>query len=202
MRWKTIVIFLGALVFFLVAASTRFYDSAHSMGLIKADGGRARHPIVLDQGLDRYTLIATATVIPPYRGDVRIAVEGMPEMEVEIVNNVPALDLSPHRQPQLRDDVLVNVKPRDRIALWVVLKRKGPGVASAGQTISEKQAREASPECCPVVETSPSPTGEVSTQPEPSAQMLAFYDLSSGKQVLSMPIRFRTERGAGHGETH
>ncbi len=205
MRVKTVVIFLGALAFFLVAASTRFYDSAHSMGLIKADGGRARHPIVLDQGRDRYTLIATATVIPPYRGDVRVAVEGMPEMDVEIINNVPAIDLSPHRQPQFRDNVLFGVQPRDRIALWVILKRKAPGAAATGQVVSDQQAREAASECCPVAEPSPAPVAEASQRPGPkgrgSAQMLAFYDVSSGKQVLGMPITFRAKGGA-HDETH
>ena len=76
MNLKNILLFCAAVLLSLVAAKYRFNDSAHSIGLIKAGGGKARHPVILEPGYQRYTLITTAAVIPPYRGDAEVVLEG------------------------------------------------------------------------------------------------------------------------------
>lgn len=124
MKSKTLLAFAVSATICTLAASYRFYDSAHTIGTIKADGGKARHPIFLDKGRDSYTLIATATVIPPYRGDVRVAVEGEPAMTYEIYNNDPVIDLNPYHKPGFKDTTLYNLQPKDKVALWVVMKPK------------------------------------------------------------------------------
>jgi YHS domain-containing protein len=117
-----ILFFLIAVCISLLGATYRWTDSAHSIGLIKAKGGEARHPSTLESGKDTYTLISTATVIPPYRGDARVVLEGKPELDYKIYSSGPVIDLKIRRQPVFRDNVLYDLQPKDRIALWVVIK--------------------------------------------------------------------------------
>ena len=93
---KKIIVFAMAVTVSLVAATHRWNDSAHAIGVIKAGGGTARHPVSLESGEESYMLIATATVIPPYRGDVKVVLEGEPAMEYEIHSSGPVLDLGLH----------------------------------------------------------------------------------------------------------
>jgi len=123
---KNIIVFIGVAAISLVAASYRWGDSGHAIGLIKAKGGEARHPIVLESGRKLYSLIVTATVIPPYRGDVRMVLEGEPEMDYEIYFSEPVIDLSLRRRPEFRENVLYGLKPRDRLAFWVVIRPSMP----------------------------------------------------------------------------
>lgn len=119
---KKIIFFLLAVSISLLGATYRWTDSAHSIGLIKAKGGEARHSATLESGKNTYTLIATATVIPPYRGDARVVLEGKPEMDYKIYSSGPVIDLGIRRQPKFRDNVLYDLQPKDRLALWVVIK--------------------------------------------------------------------------------
>jgi hypothetical protein len=128
MRGKKTVFFLTATALALLGATTRFEDAAHSMGLLSLRGGKVRHPPVFAAGGDRYTLIATATVLPPFSGDVRVLLEGAPEMEYALYNSQPGFDLGLRPHPTFQDGVYYGVKPGDRIALWVVMK-PGEGVA-------------------------------------------------------------------------
>ena len=104
------------------AAAHRWGDSGHAIGLIKAGGGSVRHPVVLDSGLDRYSVIVTATVIPPYRGDARVVLEGNPELEHEIYLSEAVVDFHLPRRPEFSDHVLHGLRPGDRLALWVTMK--------------------------------------------------------------------------------
>ena len=76
MSFKKIAIFIFAVSLSLLAAVFRWDDSAHSIGVIRASGGEARHPVFLGGDWDRCNLISTATVIPPYRGDMKVVLEG------------------------------------------------------------------------------------------------------------------------------
>ena len=122
MRPKNMIFFLLAFGISLLAATYRWGDSAHSIGLIDVNGGKVRHPSFLKSGKKRYALIATATVIPPYRGDARIVLEGKPEMGHHIYVSGPVIDLGLRRLPQFRNRVLYGLKPKDRIAIWVVME--------------------------------------------------------------------------------
>lgn len=79
MRSKKLLVFLLAVAISTVAAGFRWGDSGHAIGLVKAKGGKARHPIVVEGGKGLYSLIVTATVIPPYSGDARICEEKCPQ---------------------------------------------------------------------------------------------------------------------------
>ena len=83
MRSFAVFAVAGALA--LLAANHRFGDSAHAIGLINRNGGKAVHPFMLDSDHDTYTVIATATVQPSYRGDARVIVEGLPPTSYNFV---------------------------------------------------------------------------------------------------------------------
>jgi hypothetical protein len=124
----SIATFVSVAILSVVAAAYRFDDSAHAIGMISKSGGHARHPIQVAAGLERYTFIVTATVIPPFRGDVSVTVDGPGRPEVDVAFTEPVIDLGLRRRPRFRDGVLHGLRPRDRIALWVVLKnQKGSG---------------------------------------------------------------------------
>ena len=53
MKGKSIIFFILALAASFLAATYRWGDSAHSIGLIKASGGEARHPAYLQSGESR-----------------------------------------------------------------------------------------------------------------------------------------------------
>jgi len=130
MRPRNIIVFIIAAAVSLVAAEHRWGDSGHAVGLVRAQGGEARHPIALDSGRNLYSLIVTATVVPPYRGDARLVLEGIPETEYEIHFSEPVIDLPLRRRPEFRDNVLYGLQPGDRVALWVVLR---PSTAARGK---------------------------------------------------------------------
>ncbi len=66
-------------------------------------------------------LVTTATVIPPWKGDARVAVEGDPPMAWEMEVSRPVIDLGAHRWPVQDGDLIRGLRPKDRLALWVKL---------------------------------------------------------------------------------
>ncbi len=208
---KVLLIFVASAALCTVAATHRFRDSAHSIGIISAQGGKARHPIQLEAGLDSYTLIATATVIPPYRGDVRVAVEGEPPMDIRVYNSEPAIDLNPYHHPVFRDGTLYDLRPRDRIAMWVVMTPVviAPEATGAATTAAAKV------DCCVAddVVDSRSRQGRDGGPEEKTAglsdagrerakQFLTFSDTETRRPVLRVPITYLTTGGGEHGEGH
>ena len=126
MRLKNTVVFIAIAAISLFAGAHRFRDSGHAIGLIKARGAEARHPVILKSGKDRYTVIVTATVMPPYSGDARMVLEGDPAMDYRIYSSKPVIDFSLRRRPVFRDDILYDLRPMDRLALWMVMKPSTP----------------------------------------------------------------------------
>lgn len=135
MKLKSLVIFTLALAIFTFAASHRFLDSAHTIGMIKKGGGMARHPALLESNRDNYVLIATAGVVPPYSGNARVVLEGDSTLKATFHDSGPAIDLGIHRQPEFRDNTYYGLRPKDKIALWVKIRRDHDAVA--GQTVHE-----------------------------------------------------------------
>jgi hypothetical protein len=117
-----------------LAATHRFRDSGHAIGLLGPGGGKVRHPVLLEPGRAQYVLIVTGTVLPPYRGDARVVVEGEPEMDYDIHCPAPVIDLGIHRVPTFRTHVLEGLQPKDKFTLWVVMRPHGPHVFSAGNS--------------------------------------------------------------------
>lgn len=120
---RNLILFTLALVVGLAAAWYRFGDSAHALGLLSARGGKVRHPVALDQGHARYAVVITATVLPPWRGDATVAVEGETSLDWDIRPAGPVVDLGLHRGPRWEGSTLRGLRPRDRLALWLTLRR-------------------------------------------------------------------------------
>jgi YHS domain-containing protein len=191
---KKVAFLMGAIAVSTLAAWYRWSDSAHAIGIIRRGGGTARHPVALQGGRDAYVLIATATVIPPYRGDVRVAVEGDPPMAFDLEVSRPVVDLGLHRWPVLEGRTLRGLSPRDRVALWL---RLGPpegdpvcgmacGESGLHRTAAGHDACFCSESCWRRFQEDPA-----RYPPRRAAQghwALTLRDEASGEQVLTMPI--------------
>ncbi len=165
---------LAAVAFFAAAAWYRPGDAGHAMGLLSANGGKARHPVQLPSGGDRYTLVVTGTVLPPYRGDARVVVEGEPALPYEVLAGAqPIVDLGVRRHPGFRDATLTGLQPRDHFTLWVVIRRPPPDPA------------------CP--HTLHAPAGRYD---------LAFYDTATNNSVMRIPLVFGESTGVEGGHHH
>jgi len=191
---KKIIIFVIAVGVSLTAATHRWNDSAHAIGVIKASGGTARHAVSLESGEDSYMLIATATVIPPYRGDVKVVLEGKPEMEYEIHSSGPIVDLGLHTWPKFENNTFYGLKPKDRPALWVKMKppqvdpvcgmevKNSPLIVFSGG----REYRFCSRQCLERFEKdSRSYEGRDQVR---GKYTLAFYDTKTGMSVLNIPV--------------
>lgn len=191
---KKIIIFFIAVLVSLLAASHRWNDSAHAIGVIKAGGGTARHPVSLEAGEESYMLIVTATVLPPYRGDVKVVLEGEPAMDYEMHSSGPIVDLGFHAWPKFKDNTFYDLKPKDRIALWVKMKppKIDPvcGMAVKGNfltvTSRGREYRFCSQECLVLFQKN---GGSYEGLDQARGKYtLAFYDTKTGARVLSIPV--------------
>ena len=202
MKAKQAVFFILALAASIAAGTYRWGDSAHSIGLIKASGGDARHPSVLGSGESGYMLIATATVIPPYRGDVRVELEGSPPMDHRIYLSGPVWDLGIRRHPELRDNIIRDLRPMDRIALWVEMEPpladpvcgmpRGEGFLSISH--AGRDYCFCSPACAEAFSEDP---GRYKTNASARGKYnLVFYDTKTGRPVLGVPVIFQEKGGA------
>lgn len=122
---KTLVFILAATIS-VAAAWYRHGDSAHAMGMVSIKGGRALHPVHLPSGKERYTLVITGTILPPYRGDARVTVEGGPPIPTIVRGSDPVIDLALRHRPYFDDGTLTGLQPRDRFTIWVVMDPDQP----------------------------------------------------------------------------
>ena len=206
---KKTVVFAIAVGISLLAAAHRWNDSAHAIGVIKKEGGSARHPVVLESGEESYMLIVTATVLPPYQGDVRVTLEGSPSVPCEIHASNPVLDLGLHSWPKFKDNTFFGLKPGDRPALWV--KMKPPVVdpvcgMAAEERFSRhrengKEYRFCSAACLKTFLRDPEKYRDGDRAR--GKYTLAFTDTGTGASVLNVPVIF-TGRGEARnaGEHH
>ena len=123
---KKLLVFIFAATLSVGAAWYRHGDSAHAMGMVSIKGGRANHPVHFPTGKDRYTLVITGTIIPPYQGNVRVTVDGGSPIETIVRGSDPIIDLGLRHRPSFEDQTLTGLEPRDRFTLWVVMKPPGP----------------------------------------------------------------------------
>lgn len=197
MKTKIIIFFILAFAVSFLAASWKWGDSAHSIGLIKASGGKARHPAFLDGGEKGYMLITTATVIAPYRGNARVVLEGRPRLEHEIFFSGPVVDLGMRRNPEFRGNVLYNLEPKDSIALWV--RMKPPVVDPVCGMAYEEGFKRIAYQGKPYVFCAEGCAEMFLRDPEKYGKnagirgkyRLAFYDTKTGRLVLDVPIVFQ-----------
>lgn len=177
MPWKSLSAFVLVALLATGAALYRFGDSAHAIGLLNQRGGKARHPFHLTSGQDLYTLIATASVLPPVRGDIRVELRGRPAMDYVLYDSLPIIDLGLHRRPKLQGGVLHGVIPRDRLALWIVMRpaaNKEPGWLGSPTPLKRSSGRSDTP------------------------LALIFSELHSDLELLRIPVTFSDPRGGRH----
>jgi len=123
---KKLLVFIFAATLSVTAAWYRHGDSAHAMGLVSIKGGRAHHPVHLPSGKERYTLVVTGTILPPYRGDARVTVDGGPPIPFVVRGSDPIINLGLRHRPYFEDQTLTGLQPRDRFTIWVVMQPPGP----------------------------------------------------------------------------
>lgn len=205
---RNVAFLAGAIAISTLAAWYRWPDSAHAIGVIKRGGGAARHPVALAGGQDEYVLIATAAVIPPWRGDARIAVEGGPAMAWEVEVSRPVVDLGLRRWPALEGDTLRGLAPKDRVALWFRLRppRADPVCGMAcpeGAAHASAGGREecfCSEACRAEFERSPA-----RYPPRPVTRgewKIALRDAATGQPVLTIPVVLGGREAAHAGAHH
>jgi len=205
---KKTLFFMLAVCISLAAAAYRWSDSAHAIGVIKVGGGEARHPVMLESGRRGYILIATTTVIPPYRGDVNVVLEGEPKIAYQIHASGPVVDLGLHRWPQFKDNTLTGLRPKDRTALWVEMKL--PEVDPVcGMTVKPDFAGSiyngvAYHFCSKKCLAQFMGESELYTDRDRARgkYTLAFYDKATGNSVLKIPIIFKGKGEANDAGEH
>lgn len=194
MKLKTILLFAISMAVCLLAATYRFEDSAHVIGTIKKGGGTVRHPPRLDGEKSRSSLIVTARVIPPYRGNARVVLEGAAGYSYSIHNAEPVIRLPFHHRPAFRDNVYRDLRPNDKVAFWVVLKNEGKRKPIQTATVGDGQS-----DCCfEATEPAPLPAGN-GGRPDIKSPVLAFYDTGSNQRLLTIPLRMSASGGESHG---
>lgn len=206
---KSIITFVAAVAISTVAATSHWGDAAHSIGLITKGGGKVRHPARFTAGTGRRMLIATATVIPPYRGDARITVEGDPPMEYQVSFSKPIIDLGIRSWPEFRDNTLYGLEPMDRLAIWVEMHPPAGmdpvcGMKKEGGFITfNHDGRDyhfCSADCLNRFREDPRLfAGREAVR---GTYHLALHDTRTGKPVLRVPLIFQGEEEAGDAGGH
>jgi hypothetical protein len=198
----------GAIALSTLAAWCRWPDSAHAIGVIRKGGGTARHPVVLAGGRDEYVLVATAAVIPPWRGDARLSVEGEPAMGWDAEVSRPVVDLGLHRWPSLEGDVLRGLAPNDRVALWLRLRPPradpvcGMGCPEDGPRAGDGDRGECfcSDACRDEFARAP---GRYPSRPVARGEWkVALRDTASGAPLLTIPVVLGRGEAAHAGAHH
>lgn len=204
---RNLAFLAGAVALSTLAAWYRWPDSAHAIGVIRRGGGAARHAVAFPGGRDAYVLVATATVIPPWRGDARISVEGAPEMTWDVEVSRPVVDLGLRRWPRLEGDTLRGLAPRDRVALWLRL-RPPKADPVCGMVCPEGAPRAAAggreecfcSEACRAAFTQ-APNRHPARPVDRGRWTVALRDAASGQPVLTIPVVLGAEEG-GHAGAH
>jgi hypothetical protein len=196
MKPRAVIIFAISVAVFTLAATHRFHDSAHAIGMLKKGGGLVRHPVRLDGEKPSASLIVTARVVPPYRGDARVVLEGAPGYSYAIHNAEPAIRLPFHHRPTFRDNVYHNLRPNDKVALWVIMHHRGT-VPTAPQRHPDGDSSES---CCEQAGASGEPGKKDRQGFGRKGPLLAFYDIRSNERLLTVPISFIGTEGDRHGE--
>lgn len=186
------------------AAAWRWPDSAHAMGVIKKGGGTARHPVALPAGPERYEVVLTAPVLPPWRGDARVELEGEPPLDWSMEVAHPVIDLGLHRWPRQEGRVLRGLAPGDRLALWVSLAAPERDPV-CGMPCAPGSPRVAGRCFCGADcwrAFSADPTARRPMTSVPLSYDLVLRDDATGAALLTVPLRMGGEGGGHAGARH
>ncbi len=197
----------GAVAVSLLAAWYRWPDSAHAIGVVKRGGGTARHPVALAAGQDSYVVVTTAPVIPPWRGDARVSVEGEPAVAWRLEVSRPVVDLHLRRWPVQEGDRIRGLEPRDRLALWLKLTPPAAdpvcGMACGEDALREAAAGREECFCSEACRDAfrAAPASHPHRRIDHGRWALVLRDDRSGAPLLTVPIVLGGEE-AGHDAPH
>jgi hypothetical protein len=105
------------------------------------------------------------------------------------------VNFSFHHRPGFHGDTYYDLRPKDRIALWVRIKRNGaPAEKAAQEGVSVSSVADASKECPRCVSGQDAVTGRAKR----GGTALAFYDTATNGQLLRIPIKFIGAGGDRH----
>ncbi|MFZ0280807.1 MAG: hypothetical protein WAL29_04110 [Bacteroidales bacterium] len=126
MKRKSVIIIITVVATISICTVAAMYTPpgfGHSVTMVTRDGGISRHPVLLGLNMDRYVILVTGTVIPPYRGGFRIVLEGDPDIEHKIYSSYPpSLYLGMNHFHDFGTDTITNIFPRDKFTLAVFIK--------------------------------------------------------------------------------
>lgn len=120
------IIIITIIITFTVCTIAAMYtppNFGHSVTIITKDGGISRHPVLLGLNEDKYVVLVTGTVRSPYKGNVKIVLEGEPEIYYEIYSRYPPeLKLGIHKFHDFEDNTIKNISAWDKFMLAVCIK--------------------------------------------------------------------------------
>jgi|GEM_PF-3173272 len=95
----------------------------HSVTMVTKNGGISRHPVLLGLNRSSYVILVTGTVLPPFRGGFRVALEGDQPVSYKILSRYPPeLNLRYHHFHQFKDNMVTDIRPFEKFALTVGIK--------------------------------------------------------------------------------
>lgn len=205
-RIAAIAAVVASVALSLLAATHRFGDSAHAMGTISLQGGRARHPVHLPNAGSRCMLVVTASVTPPYHGDVEVTVDGDPAPDFAVRASAPVIDLGLRRTPRFEEGAFRGLEPGDRLALWIAV-RPPPLDPVCGRTrapafleaeLAGRTSWFCSEDCRNAFLAKPDrPPAHAKLE---GRHRIVFRDVISQQPVLTIPVVFGS--GGGHNHDH
>ncbi len=123
-------LFGGVLLFFVLGMVVRPLqtDLAHTIGVLNAKGGSAAHGAQYELGsgfFGRYTVLVTASVVPPVAGDIDMELVGPAPVNYQLTSRFPPrVPILNGRRPwyRLEGQTLKGVKPGDSVAVYVKVR--------------------------------------------------------------------------------
>ena len=153
-------------------------------------------------------MIATATVLPGYQGDVRVQLQGIPGIPHTIRNAQPLIDLGIRHLPRFNDNTYYGLRSGDRLALWVMMHppRTDPVCGMACRDSYPQGTLDGKPYCFCSASCqhafAQDPNKYRDSDHVRGTYHLSFTDVKTGQQVLDMPITFTGKGETAHGNGH
>jgi len=126
MKKKSVIIIITGVATIAICTIAAMYTPpgfGHSVTMVTRDGGISRHPVLLGLNMEKYVILVTGTVIPPYRGGFRIVLEGDPKIEHKIYSSYPPkLHLGMNHFHDFGNDTITNISPLDKFTLAVSIE--------------------------------------------------------------------------------
>ena len=95
----------------------------HSVTMITKDGGISRHPVLLGLNEDKYVVLVTGTVKSPYKGNVKIVLEGEPKINYIIYSQYPPeIKIGIHKFYDFEDNTIKNISAWEKFMLALIIK--------------------------------------------------------------------------------